>query len=260
MGYTACIDFLIESFSTFHKDSIKIIEHYLKDKNVSDSVDLKEIANIFSDLSCAEIENIINEAGIYACFSDRESISFDDLIIAFLKINYKSSEVENYDNIRKLERISVHESGHALIQEILDEGSVNLVSVRSISNRIAGITLSNESPDIMFDIEKIENKLIGFLGGAAAVEVIFGVKDSLAEYDYDKAKNLLNVIYDDYYKGGFLEYDRAQIVKYTNLENYYQKAKNIICNNIELLLKFKDALMDKKILTGKDIKIIRSEV
>ena len=50
------------------EDAKKIIEFYLKEKKVGNDIDVEEIARILDGHSCADLETVINEAGIYAGF------------------------------------------------------------------------------------------------------------------------------------------------------------------------------------------------
>ena len=59
------------------KDAEKIIEHYLKSKKSVEGVDHKTIARIMDGRSCAELETVINEAGLYAGYERAEYITMD---------------------------------------------------------------------------------------------------------------------------------------------------------------------------------------
>ena len=47
-------------------DVVLIVKHYLKNKNLADDIDYKEIARMLDGRSCAALETVINEAGVYA--------------------------------------------------------------------------------------------------------------------------------------------------------------------------------------------------
>lgn len=56
----------IEVCSPSSADSIKIIEYYLKDKKISENINIEDISKMISYSSCAELETIMNEAAIIA--------------------------------------------------------------------------------------------------------------------------------------------------------------------------------------------------
>ena len=47
-------------------DAVKIVSHYLQDKNISDDVDIKDLVKLIGYDSCAGLETILNEAAINA--------------------------------------------------------------------------------------------------------------------------------------------------------------------------------------------------
>lgn len=53
------------------EDAEKIVEHYIKRKNFVSDVDVKTITKLLNGASCAELETVINQAGVYliACLS-----------------------------------------------------------------------------------------------------------------------------------------------------------------------------------------------
>lgn len=55
-------------------DAEKIIKHYLSGKNAVANLDVKQLARILKGRSCAELETIINQAGIYAGFENKERV------------------------------------------------------------------------------------------------------------------------------------------------------------------------------------------
>ena len=55
-------------------DAEKIIKHYLSGKNAVANLDVKQLARILNGRSCAELETIINQAGIYAGFENKERV------------------------------------------------------------------------------------------------------------------------------------------------------------------------------------------
>ena len=56
-------------------DVEEIIAHYLKNKKIVDDVDVKMIARIMTRKSCADLETLINEAGLYAGYKKSDTIS-----------------------------------------------------------------------------------------------------------------------------------------------------------------------------------------
>lgn len=122
------------------EDAVKIVDFYLKQKQIADDVDAREIANILNGRSCAELETIVNEAGMYAAFDNRDRITHNDLIRSCLRYIFEAPEMLTATNNEEVRITAIHEAGHALVAEILDPGSVNLISVAGYDGNISGIT------------------------------------------------------------------------------------------------------------------------
>lgn len=112
------------------EDSIKIINHYLKSKSYVSSIDTIEVSKILNCRSCAELESIINQAGINAGFDGKDSIDFDDIVRASVRVVYDSPKTLRNMTEGNDEHIAYHEAGHAVMSELLEPNSVTLISVR----------------------------------------------------------------------------------------------------------------------------------
>ena len=64
-------DIKIEIDNPKEEDAYKIFEHYIKSKKIAKDVDIKKIACILSNSSCAELEKVCNQAGIYAAYLNK---------------------------------------------------------------------------------------------------------------------------------------------------------------------------------------------
>ena len=78
-------DRVIEIDTPRGQDALAIISHYLKSKKVINSVDAKTIARIMDGRSCAELETVINEAGLYAGYERAEFITMDHFMEALMR-------------------------------------------------------------------------------------------------------------------------------------------------------------------------------
>ena len=82
-------DKIIEVDMPSENDSKKIIEYYLLQKKYVDNLDFDEIAKLLARRSCAELESIINEAGVIAGYANKKYIETIDIINASLKTIFK---------------------------------------------------------------------------------------------------------------------------------------------------------------------------
>ena len=118
-------DRIIEVMEPQGNDALEIIRHYLQNKNVASDVDPKLIAHIMDGRSCAELETVVNAAGMYAGFERAEAITMEHLLDACLRIVFEvpTKAEDGDDNIccAKLldancesSQIVYHEAGHAV--------------------------------------------------------------------------------------------------------------------------------------------------
>lgn len=134
-------DRVIEVNNPRGEDAVKIIEHYIKGKKFVGDMDAVTVARIMDGRSCAELETVINEAGLYAGFERSEEITMDHFMRACLhtihdvpnEVLCESSfdtDLSNGDDPRT--RVVYHEAGHATIAEVLNPGSVTLIDRKSV--------------------------------------------------------------------------------------------------------------------------------
>ncbi len=248
------------------QDAVAIIRHYLGKKNFIGEIDAEEIAKILNGKSCAELETVINEAGIYAGYAGKDKIDMNDIIKACMRVIYKAPESETVED-EFLEQTAYHEAGHAVVAEVLEEGSVSLVSVCEHGSGIGGITAYYQ-PDRYFRAKKyMENRVLAILAGKAATEVKYGETDVGANSDVNRAFGIVARFIDDYCTYGFESrvegdssnalYERREVQIYTEIQRYYQTARKILIQNREFFEKLASSLVEKKTLTGKDIRVIK---
>ena len=180
-----------------------------------------------------------------------------------------SDSVENIDtNI--LKKIAVHESGHAVISEILEPGSVNLISICGYSNNSGGITSVRKPDDYNFSVVAKENEIIRSLGGKAATEMIYGTFDLGCIDDLQRALDLVTTFVDNYCAYGFDAFEGCNPSQYLleskdrkvakEMDRYYRKSKQIIAENRGFFDAMVQELLKEKTLTKKQIRSIRDSV
>lgn len=259
----------IEVKSPKGEDAEKIVEHYIKKKNFVSDVDVKTITKLLNSASCAELECVINQAGVYAGFNRKDKIEMDDIVKACLRIIHKAPEKENAYSPEVLKYVSYHEAGHAVIAEVLEPGSVNFVSVRSHGGNTGGFTNYYQPEEYWIKKQYMENRVTVILGGKAATETVFGETDVGSNSDLRRAFDIVERFVDDYSSNGFDRWiqdgytsegirERRDTQMSYEMEKFYQKAKKILIDNREFLDKLATALINKDILTSVEIEAIKA--
>ena len=265
-------DKLINVSNPSKKDSEEIIKYYLSKKKVDKDVDYLDIARLLNGGTCALLETVINEAGVYTGFENRTVVNRSDIIRSYKRIMYE--EAESYDSIdpKHLKAMAIYEAGHAAIAEILEPYSVSLSLLRTRKCYYAdSLTVFNQKGEGVYeDKTKKENNIMFYLAGRAAHEITYGticadtnVADDI-KYAFDICKELV-VIYcvygfsyiaDNRNKASAL-IERQTILAQSEMERYYQQVKKILMDNKDFLNKIADELADKKTLTYADIQNIK---
>ncbi len=264
-------------------DAVKIIRHYLDGKSFVGDMDAETIARIMDGRSCAELETVINEAGLFAGFERAERITMDHFLAACLKTVFDvtgkfDDDDDCCDEEEKsaapepaaiLPQIVYHEAGHAVISEVLCPGSVTLISARACKGRIGGFT-SYYNDNSLSPLRWQQTRALAALGGMAAIEQKFGIEDSGNSEDLNQARRILTDLITENAICGFRYLDSPyrpsndlladqEKAAVSELERYYRRAKEILTLNAAFLEKIAAALAQKGLLTARDIETIKNE-
>lgn len=269
-------DRTIEVEAPTGEDAIEIVAYYLKSKRFVEGVDPAVIARIMNGHSCADLETVINEAGLYAGYQRAGHITMEHVLKACLPMVFEmdihgdgqEDLLSHYTDPHYMaSQIVYHEAGHALVSEVLCPGSVTLVYAGSARQKVGGVTSYFRTPGMSL-LDWRKTRIVGALGGAAAMEQKFGLPDigcsSDLDHAFDKVRELLSdtcINGFSFYSRGYSESDylKASLEQAvaTEVERYYRKAKEIISANREFFEKLAAALAEKKLLSAVDIEKIR---
>lgn len=250
------------------KDAVEIVRHYLNQKKYVGEIDAEEVARLLHGQSCAVLETVINQAGLYAGYAGKDQIEMDDMIQACLCEIYDTPEKHSGKNLQNQARAAYHEAGHAVLTEVLDHGSIVLVSLHNGTGSIGGVTsvYHNEDDDTISK-EAVEKRIICLLGGKAAVEIAFGEADMGSGNDLKKAFRLAETFANDTCGYGFQSFTTESSSAWVlqnrdarlacDMENYYQTAKRLLIQNRAFLDRVAEHLMEKETLLNKDIQMLK---
>lgn len=254
------------------KDAEMIIKHYLETKKSVDSFDVKDLSRILNGRSCAELETIINQAGIYAGFMNKSHIEFEDIIRASIRVVYDAVETIQNESLEDNEMVAYHEAGHAVISEIVEPCSVTMISVGGFEGNIGGFTSFFRESNYFESIKLMKNRILCLLGGKCAIEVKYGTTDVGCATDIKRAIGIIERIMTQYAGNGFdkctprrtkssniFEYFQDRVIA-DELERYYQLTREILINNRVFLDELAKEIKQKKILVAKDIKQIKERI
>ena len=173
----------------------KILQLHMKNKPVSEEVDVHKIAEQTVYFSGAMLENLLNEAAIFSAKRQGKMINHEDMDKAFYTV-VAGAEKQDRSGIRSIDReiTAYHESGHALITKLIAPSHrVSKVTIIPSTKGAGGFSM-NIPPDRMFYTKKdMESQIKISLAGRIAEELIFG-EDHIttgASNDIEKATEII---------------------------------------------------------------------
>jgi len=236
-----------------------ILNLHLKNKPVSDDVNLESVAKQTVYFSGAMLENLLNEAAIFAAKREADCIESADIDKAYYTV-IAGSEKKDRSNIKESERCitAYHEAGHALAAKLLSpENTVAKITIIP-STKGAGGFCVNIPPDKMYYTKcEIENQIMINLSGRAAEELKFGAENVTtgAGNDIEKSTKLANDYINKFGMGKtFLCDEKTSHCEVSDLlDGLYVKTKELLTENQHLLSAISDELLRKETLDEEDL-------
>ena len=252
------------------KDARKIVEYYLSTKRISKDVNLEDVTKMIRYSSCAELESILNEAAISAAYRRKDCIEIDELVNAVLRQKYDAPDEQTELDEKTLRESAVHEAGHLVVSEVLEEESVGLVSITASGrNSRDGFTTQCKA------FESGINNVLILLAGKAAAEMYSSESAAWGcNNDLERAyRIILEGMTESATHGlGLLDYNaevsnipgtmnvRLDTAVKLELERCMAKTRDILIKNRDFLDKAAEEIYAKKTLLFSDIRRIRESV
>lgn len=248
-----------------------IIRLHVKNKPISDSVSISELAKQTVFFTGAMLENLLNEAAIKAAVDGEQIINNTHIESAFYTI-IAGKEKKDRTNINELERkiTAYHEAGHALITKIVaPENNVTKVTIIPSTKGIGGFSMNIPKDKAYLSKKEIIARIQISLAGRVAEEIIFGkdnittgasndiekattdLKNYISKYGMDSELGLVNmevIMGNNEYSNKYI-LDKCQ----TKMKEIYDETKLIMTNNIDKLEALASALLEKETLNEKEI-------
>ena len=106
-------DRILEICLPNRRESVEIVRHYLADKKVAADVTAESVARLLDGNSCAALESVLNEAGIYAGFEGKAEIG-KNISCARCCATFSRRKSPSTKCLRRKEEVAFHEAGHAV--------------------------------------------------------------------------------------------------------------------------------------------------
>lgn len=255
------------------KDERRLLfEFYSKNKKIDNDVDFNKLSSRTSGLSCADIDNVMNDAVLMSIREGKTAISNSNIETALDRICFSSATLTRLPK-EVMEKIAVHEIGHTVCAIICGNGdSISKVSIESRGSAIGFNRFYEEDDELYYgNVTKKEvfKNLIMCYGGAASELLRYKEISTGCSHDIETARQYgktmitnLEIGYINKYLGlstlhGFKSSEnslnRIERGINRNLKRAFIKAKKIIKNNKELFYKLYYKLLENNVLYKEDI-------
>ena len=182
-----------------------IINIHLKGKPIDPLVSIDSIVEMTGGFSGAQIENLLNEAMLYVLRENRDEIDWSDLEYVNNRILAGWQDSENKFSQDMIDRIIVHELGHAVVGFLSkDHANVRKVVLNMQSPTSPGYTVfeSNDENSNIYTKDGLTSHLMVLLAGRIAEEIFYGYSvTSGAKQDLEQAYELAKTMIINYGMG-----------------------------------------------------------
>lgn len=267
------------------KGRAAILQVHARNKKINPEITFKEIAKRTPGFTGADLENLMNEAALLAARENKAQIELSHIDEAVDRVMMGPAKRSRVFTKKEKEIIAYHEAGHAVIGLKLENANI-VHKVTIIPRGQAGgynLMLPREEQAFLQTKRNLIEMIIGLLGGRVAEEVIFNEISTGAHNDlerstaiarkmiteYGMSENLGPITYEkdsdqvflgrDYGKANnFSEAIATEIDKEVRgiIHDSYDKAKEVIKANIDLLKSIAHYLLEVETLTKEDIEEI----
>lgn len=172
-------------------DRVAILEVHTRDKQVADDLDLRRVARGTPGFSGADLENLCNEAAIFAVRDGRQVIEqrdFDDARDRVIIGRRRDTAILRPEEKK---RVAVHEAGHALVAALSPQADpVSKVTIMP-TGRALGVTHQLPLDEHRLHTEAyLRDMLAARLGGRVAERLVLGDLSSGAAQDLSGATQM----------------------------------------------------------------------
>jgi len=260
----------------------EILDVYIKGKPLSPDVDLDMTARRTTGFSGADLENLMNEAAIFAARKGKDSIDQEDIDGAFDRILIGSEKKNAIQSEKIKQLVAFHEAGHA-ITGALSPGydPIQKISIIPRTGGAGGVTFFLPTEERLnsglYTVDYLKNQLVVSLGGRAAEEVVYGsdqvttgasndlqqvtriARSMVVQFGMNEIVGQLNLEDSAMRRGDgpFLETSQAtregvdeEVRKLVDWA--YDKSKRVLLDNRGLLDEVAKRLVEEEVLTGEE--------
>ena len=266
----------------------KILEIYSKKTKMRDDVDMAIVARGTPGFSGADLENLVNEAALMAARTGAKKIDSEMIDKAKDKIMMGAERRSMIITDKEKEITAYHEAGHAVVARLLpDTDPIHKVSIIP-RGRALGVTMQLPTDERYTHSKKfLENSLCILFGGRVAEKLIFdeittgagndierasemarkmvcewGMSDELGPLAYGKKEEQIFLGREIGQHRDFSEdtASRIDLEVYKIIETANERVINILTENLDILKRVAEELLEQETIVLDDIEDILDEL
>ncbi len=171
---------------------VEILKIHTKKVKLDPAFDVNQAARITAGFSGADLENAVNEAALGAARRNATGVTMDDFESAIERVVAGSEKKSRVMNEQERTTVAYHESGHALVAELVPHGEpVSKITIVPHSRGALGYTMQMPTEDrYLLTVDELRDQLAVMLGGRAAEMVEFHTISTGASDDIMRATDL----------------------------------------------------------------------
>ncbi len=260
------------------KGRVDILKVHAKNVSLDETVDLQAIALATAGAVGSDLANMINEAAILAVKNGRNAVSQKDLFEAVEVVLVGKEKKDRVLSQEERSIVSYHEVGHALVSALQkDAEPVQKITIVPRTMGALGYVLNVPEEEKYLNSKKeLEARIIVFLAGRAAEELVFHSVTTGAANDIEKATGIARSMVTQYgmsdkfglmglaarqdqYLSGRTVMDCGEATAAAVddevmriLKDSYEEAKRLLAENRDVLDQIAAFLIEKETITGKE--------
>ena len=260
---------------------LEVLRVHTKRFPLGNDVNLEVIARGTPGFSGADLANLVNEAALLAARMDKKVVEMSDFEAAKDKVLMGVERKSMVLSEEEKQTTAYHEAGHALVARMIP-GTDPIHKVTIIPRgRALGLTMQLPTDDrYTFPREFLYNNIAILMGGRAAEEIILNRITTGAGNDIERATDLARKMVcewgmsdkmgpltfgkkdEEIFLGREIatrrDYSESTAIDIDNevkqmVMNNYERAKNILRENIKALRAIAEALLEKEVLDAPEI-------
>ena len=260
-----------------------IMQVHTKKIPLADDVELMVIARGTPGFSGADLANVVNEAALIAARQGRKTVVMGDFEHAKDKVLMGVERKSLVITDEEKKNTAYHEAGHALVAGLIPHADP-LHKVTIIPRGMAlGLTMQLPEEDKhTYTKEYLESQIAVMMGGRSAEELFMHHMTTGAGNDIEQATELARRMVCEWGMSGlgpltfgkkeeqiFLGREIAQHRDFSEdtaiaidrevkriVDEGYQKARSILTDNRDALIRIAEALLEREVLDGPEMKML----